>query len=68
LWLLQPYSSTLLFVLGADAVVAFSSFLVALSSPDASTHGFFVSGSTGHPSGNLLTSVVTFFTFSLGSP
>jgi hypothetical protein len=62
--ILLPYSG----VLDTYAVVAFSSSLVAFSSADSSTHGFFVSGSAGRPLGNLSTSVVAIFAFSLGSP
>jgi hypothetical protein len=44
--------------------MAFSSSSVTLSSPDASTHGFFVSGSAARHSGSLTPSVVVLFTFS----
>jgi hypothetical protein len=40
-------------VLDAYAIMAFSSSSVTLSSPDASTHGFFISGSAVCPSGSL---------------
>jgi hypothetical protein len=51
-------------VLDAYAIVAFSSSFVTLSSPDASTHSFFISGSVARPSGSLIPSVVVLFTFS----
>jgi hypothetical protein len=51
-------------VLDVYAVMAFSSSPVSLSSPDASTHGFFISGSATRPSGNLTPSVVVLFAFS----
>jgi hypothetical protein len=51
-------------VFDAYAIMAFSSSSVILSSPDASTHGFFVSGSAARPSGSLIPSVVVLFTFS----
>jgi hypothetical protein len=51
-------------VLDAYAVVAFSSSSVTLSSPDASTRGFFISGSVARHSGSLSPSVVVLFTFS----
>jgi hypothetical protein len=51
------------FVLDAYAVVALSSS-VTLSSPDASTYGFFISGSMVRPSSSLTPSVVVLFTFS----
>jgi hypothetical protein len=43
--------------------VALSSSSVTLSSPDASTRGFFISGSAVHPSSSLTPSVVVLFTF-----
>jgi hypothetical protein len=51
-------------VLAAYAVAAFSFSSVALPSPDASTHGFFISSSVARPSGSLSPSVVVLFTFS----
>jgi hypothetical protein len=51
-------------VLDAYVVVAFSCSSVTLSSPNASTHGFFVSGSVARPSSSLMPSVVVLFTFS----
>jgi hypothetical protein len=51
-------------VLDAYAIVAFSSSSVALSSPDASTRGFFISGSAARPSSSLTPSVVVLFIFS----
>jgi hypothetical protein len=54
----------LYFVLDAYAVIAFSFSSITLSSPDASTHGFFVSGSAGRPSSSLTPSIVVLFIFS----
>jgi hypothetical protein len=54
----------LLYFFDAYAIVAFSSSSVTLSSPDVSTHGFFISGSATRPSSNLTPSVVVLFTFS----
>jgi hypothetical protein len=51
-------------VLDVYAVVAFSSLSVTLSSPDVSTHGFFISGSATRPSSSLTPSVVVLFAFS----
>jgi hypothetical protein len=51
-------------VLDVYAVLAFSSSSVTLSSPDASTHGFFISGSAVRPSSSLMPSVVVLFAFS----
>jgi hypothetical protein len=50
-------------VLDVYAIMAFSSSSVTLSSPDASTHGFFISGFAACPSGSLIPSVVMLFTF-----
>jgi hypothetical protein len=55
-------------VLVTYAAVVFSSSAVALFSPDASTCGFFVSGSVVRPSGSLSTPEVALYAFSLGSP
>jgi hypothetical protein len=52
-------------VLDAYAVMAFFSSSITLSSPDASTHGFFISGSMARPLSNLMPSVVVLFTFSV---
>jgi hypothetical protein len=56
----------LLYFVALDAyvVVAFSSSSAALSSPDASTHDFFISGSAVHPSSSLTPFIVVLFTFS----
>jgi hypothetical protein len=54
---------TLLFF-DAYAAMAFSYSHVSLSSPDASTRGFFISGSVTHPSSSLTPFVVVSFAFS----
>jgi hypothetical protein len=51
-------------VLDAYAVVAFSCSSIILSSPDASTQSFFISGFMAHPSSSVTPSVVMLFTFS----
>jgi hypothetical protein len=51
-------------VLDVYAIVAFSSSSVTLSSPDGSTHGFFISGSATRPSSSLTPSVIVLFAFS----
>jgi hypothetical protein len=51
-------------VLDVYAVMAFSFSPVSLSSPDAPTHGFFISGSATCPSSSLTPSVVVLFAFS----
>jgi hypothetical protein len=51
-------------VLGVYAIVSFFSSPVSLSSPDASTHDFFISGSATRPSSSLTPSVVVLFAFS----
>jgi hypothetical protein len=60
------YSLILLLYCAFDAyaVVAFSSSPIFLSSPDAPTHGFFISGSAACPSSGLTPSVVVLFAFS----
>jgi hypothetical protein len=51
-------------VLDAYAIVAFPPSSVTLTSPDASSHGFFISGSGMRPSGSLSPFVVMLVTFS----
>jgi hypothetical protein len=48
----------------AYVAVAFAFASAPVSSPDAPTHGFFVSSSSTRPSGSLTPSVVAFFAFS----
>jgi hypothetical protein len=50
--------------LDVDATVSFSSSHASLSSPDASTRGFFISGSATRPLSSLTPSVVVHFAFS----
>jgi hypothetical protein len=51
-------------VLDVYAIMAFSSSPVSLSSPDAPTRGFFISGYATRPSSSLTPSVVVLFAFS----
>jgi hypothetical protein len=57
------FHSTLLFF-DNYAIVVFSPSSVTSTSPDASTYGFFISGSGVHPLGSLSPFVVVLVTFS----